>query len=364
MMQLSQQKQINKNGVIEFMRFLFASGIVFFHTSRDFWNNQKIIGQIGQFQVTFFRKGNIGVEFFFLVSGCLLASHIYKLNSPVLSVGEETVGFLWKKVRQIMPYYLPACFMMACIKVARGGVKRAGLFEKLPSLLFLQRTGGFPESFIPVVWYISSMLIAMAVIYPICRRYYKTYTVLIAPLACCLLLGALIHNTGGLGGSGTWMFVTYKTNIRAFAEIGMGTTCYEVSRRMRERSWNPIGQKGLSVAAVVCYMIILCYVISNVDSKFSIHMFYLMCIAVTITFSETGWIARTHFFQKQIFMYLGSLSLPLYLFQNVPRRSLPHFFRGMAPQYLCVLIYLGTLVLAMAANRTVTLIRFRKGNHG
>ena len=101
MMQLSQQKQINKNGVIEFMRFLFASGIVFFHTSRDFWNNQKIIGQIGHFQVTFFRKGNIGVEFFFLVSGCLLASHIYKLNSPVLSVGEETVGFLWKKVNEV-----------------------------------------------------------------------------------------------------------------------------------------------------------------------------------------------------------------------------------------------------------------------
>ena len=88
-----------KNGRIELLRFLFALIILLFHIQKRFAKSPVPMGDTGLY---FFNHGCIGVEFFFLVSGYLLAAGCYKLrDEPCDFIGTETAGVMWKKIKHI-----------------------------------------------------------------------------------------------------------------------------------------------------------------------------------------------------------------------------------------------------------------------
>jgi peptidoglycan/LPS O-acetylase OafA/YrhL len=66
-----------KNGSVELLRFVFTSIVIFFHINLDLWDQKKVVAVIRDVPVTFFSHGNIGVEFFFIVTGWLIAKTIY-----------------------------------------------------------------------------------------------------------------------------------------------------------------------------------------------------------------------------------------------------------------------------------------------
>lgn len=64
------------------------------------------------------------------------------------------------------------------------------------------------------------MLIAMAVLYPICRKFYFSFTSLFGLLLGILMTGALIQLNGNLAGTGQdWWAITFACNFRALGEI-------------------------------------------------------------------------------------------------------------------------------------------------
>ena len=62
-----EKKQYKKNGELELLRFLFAIMILFYHTRK-----------ICPIDSGIFKHGYFGVEFFFILSGALMAKSIYK----------------------------------------------------------------------------------------------------------------------------------------------------------------------------------------------------------------------------------------------------------------------------------------------
>ncbi|MCD8078610.1 MAG: hypothetical protein LUE63_09630 [Lachnospiraceae bacterium] len=70
--------------------------IVLYHCQRHYLNIDK-----SYIHFAFFPRGYIGVEFFFLLTGFLMAKKIYKLNSTAVvgaaevDLGLETVQFTW-----------------------------------------------------------------------------------------------------------------------------------------------------------------------------------------------------------------------------------------------------------------------------
>lgn len=340
---------LKRNGTIELMRFLFASAVVLFHAVGDLYSFVKKIGHIGSIDITFFKNGYIGVEFFFVISGFFMAKKIYKqidTKEKQKSLGEETVYYIWTKVKTILPYYIPACIVMMIIYIVYGD-NVIKIISRIPSLLFLQQTGAFEYSFISIAWYISAMLIGMAIIYPLCKKFYSTFTILIAPLLGLLIVGAIIHNTGNLGGVTEWSAITYKSNFRAIAELSLGTTCFEISRRISLVNFKKKSRIILSLAAFICYVVTFLFVNCDVPLTFSAHALILICIAIIITLSNAGWVGRSGFMQRKLFLYLGSISLPLYLFQNVPRYLLPMILPDLSPDKQCVLIFVISLLLAV-----------------
>ena len=346
-----------KNGSVEFLRFLFTSIIIFFHINLDLWDQKKIIAVIRDIPVTFFNHGNIGVEFFFLVTGWLMAKSIYSryiqtkttsyAGGTVTGLFSETINFVTHKARAIFPYYLLACALTPLVRVMTDRMLTFSYFlNRLPSLFFLQRVG-IGKPFIGCTWYLSSMLIALVAAYPLCRHFYKTYTLLIAPVLCAVLLGAVIVLTGTLGDIGDWFFFTYKTNVRAFAEISMGATAFEITRRMQGRAYPKAVRFLFSLTALICLGLSLAYMCSAMGGEYGLVVFYLLFVLVVIAFSGEGILCRKGFFSHPVFTYLGRISLPMYVTQTLLRDCVPWYF-ARSPQWTqCILIYLGIFGLAV-----------------
>ncbi len=357
-----------KNGSVEFLRFLFTSIIIFFHINLDLWDQKKIVAVIGNVPVTFFSHGNIGVEFFFLVTGWLMAKSIYSryilpqtacraggdgsaaadsAGSVRTGIVTETLNFVTHKARAIFPYYLLACALTPLVRLMTDRTLTFTYFlNRLPSLFFLQRVG-LGKPFIGCTWYLSSMLLALAAAYPLCRRFYRAYTLLIAPVLCAVLLGAIIVLTGSLGDIDDWFFFTYKTNIRAFAEISMGATAFEISRRMQGRVYSSAARILLSLTALTCLGLSAAYMCSAMEGRLGLAVFYLLFVLVVIAFSGEGFLSRAGLFSHPVFAYLGRISLPMYVTQTLLRRIVPCYFARSSQWTQCFLIYLGIFALAV-----------------
>lgn len=358
-----------RNAKIELMRFVFATSVILFHISGKLWDRKKVLFSIGETQITLFRNGSIGVEFFFLVSGFLMAKSVYRrmteeqggrLAEPV---GVETVRFLWGKVKALWPYYLPACLLgFLMLQFTDKSAQGAWFVQYLPSLFFLQETGISDFSFTGVPsWYISSMLIAMAVLYPFCRKFYHTFTTLFAPVFGILVAGALILLNGNLAGTGQdWWGITYACNFRALGEIALGTTCFEVSRRISQVEFSTGKRLLFSLAEVAGYALALFYACCYTDRKFSGQILFVLCIAVTISFSEVGYFSNRRPIRSALFVYLGALSLPMYLMQIFFLRLVPIWWPGLRPGMLLAAMYGSILLAGILMHEIISRLQKRK----
>ena len=379
-----------KNGSVELLRFLFTSVIIFFHINLDLWDQQKVVSVIRGIPVTFFMHGNIAVEFFFLVTGWLMARSVcqkilaeegeQKWNaegaadempkSGIRRAGaltEETLQFVAHKARAILPFYLAACALTPLVRLATDRALTLEYFAlRLPSLLFLQRTG-LGKPFIGCTWYISSMLIALVLAYPLCRRFYRFYTCFAGPVLGFALLGAIMVLTGGLGDIDDWFFITYKTNVRAFAEISVGAGTFEISRRIS--TWFARRKADLrllvcrwllTLTALTCLGLSAAYMCSALEGRYALIVFCLLAAAVAIVFSGEGVLSHAGIFGHPVFAWLGRISLPMYVSQTLFRRAVPYWFDRNSEWMQCLMIYLGILLFAAAMDGAARLCRGRR----
>lgn len=89
--------KIQKNGEIEFLRFVFACIIVIHHSSNFLFGGNWI-----------FQWGSFSVEFYFIVSGYLMMNSIEKRREPSPALGKETVQFLRGKLKALCPEIIVA----------------------------------------------------------------------------------------------------------------------------------------------------------------------------------------------------------------------------------------------------------------
>ena len=230
-----------RNAGIDFLRFVFAY-ITMLHHSRYVLGDENCV----------FLGGSLAVEFFFLVSGYLMMGSIEKrklidataagtagnLNADGskaakaggTSIGTETAQFLWRKVRSLLPEYLIAwgigfAFVVVAEQMHAGGIWRAFrsyFFE----LTLLKMTGLFDGGINGVMWYVSSMLLCMAILYPLFRKYPDYMKKIGAPLIAVLLMGFLMRTE-------SWVFSSRWTVTRETRPSGLDGPIKEIFERWR-----------------------------------------------------------------------------------------------------------------------------------
>lgn len=93
-----------RNGKIEFMRFIFCITVILFHIGKKYFG---LDYQVNRF-LSCFRHGDLGVEFFFLVSGYLFAAACVKKRGQEEPLGKSTLLYIYHKWISFYPQYLIA----------------------------------------------------------------------------------------------------------------------------------------------------------------------------------------------------------------------------------------------------------------
>ena len=302
-----------KNGKAEFLRFIFSIIIILYHCGRLI-ANKELIG-FGSFA-----GGYIGVEYFFVLSGFLMASSMAKRAQPedhMKNAGPAFRRFMWGKIKRIFPYHLLAFIPLYIEDIWLNRYSALQLIKEtidlIPGFFLIQKLGFEFHNLNSVEWYISAMLIAMAVIFVISYLNFDFYSKCIAPLLAFIIIGWLLHDCGTVTGASSWDVFGYRCVWRAFAEINAGFFAYHIAQFLKKDRPTRGERRFLAVLEFLSAALVILYGMYDMDGTYDIFPIIAVIIFISISFS--GITPGGDLFDKKAVFFLGRLSFPMYLMQ-------------------------------------------------
>ena len=311
-----------RNGEIDFFRFIFAVLIVFFHFNSNFKFN-------------FFVNGWIGVEFFFVVSGYLMARHVSLRNISSKDLGfiaDETWQYLLNKIRSFYTYYVSVILLQVVIGniiVNHSGSVKAGysLLRSIPTFsLTFMGLGNSTSLYVGNTWYLSAMLIAIFLLYPLLLRHYKFSVEIVFPFFAVFILGYLIAINNTIANWEGWSGLVYFGVLRAIAEIALGGSIFQLSTIIASSKSRILYSENHCVKAVMtffkafCYAVVIAFAYGSIlgedfKPEFSLHALLFCSLGILLSFSNVGYCIP----DNTITRYLGKISLPIFIYHGFIR---------------------------------------------
>ena len=300
------------NGGLDFWKLIFTLVIVFHHTD-----------EIGGWD-HFYPLGASAVEFFFILSGYFMAVSASKRQEVVPgTLGRETAGFIWHKIRSILPYYLfgYALSLIGYIHYNLAGQSRRVIVEKLsraiPNFLLLSTSGIRESTVLGMTWYISAMLLAMCFLYPLMRKYRDMYLHIIAPLSAVLVAGYMSKKFGDFSLTYELDILVTKEILRAVVGLNIGCTVYVVSEKLKTISFTRLTRVILALVEWGCYLWALLGMY-YMERDYVFTLLFVCFFALCITTSKQSILGCA--FDSPLIKATNRFSLALYLCHSACRR--------------------------------------------
>lgn len=304
-------KKVIRNGEIEFWRGIFCLVIFLYHLSLDSDSSQ-----------TLFQKGQIGVEFFFLVSGLFMAKTVdNRREKGTDGLGKESFMYVLHKYAVMFPYHAAAFLAGFALLIKSQGWALLECFEKallvMPQFLLLHMSGIGDIKVVTIEWYLSAMLIGMLFIYPLLRKWYDVYVYIVGTLLSLSIFGYMYTNVGHLLRKEVWTGVTTAAVLRAVAIMNLGCLAYEIAKMIRKQNWTGKGRLCLSLVCLAGYGITLYYAASAMDEKVRFTLVFLLMVSIAVSYSGSNSYGK--YLDRDVFRFVGKISLPFYLNTNIVR---------------------------------------------
>lgn len=343
-----------RNNLVEFARFMFSLLVIGYHVQMSFSGDE----------INFFENGALAVEFFFLISGYFLARSIEKINSKENSnFVLDSCCFMANKVKGILPTHLTAITAIIIV-ILVCDMSNAGtlIVQGLPSLFLVQEfivwNNAYANALIVPEWYISSMLICMAIMVPIAILLRKKIKGVFVVLVLLGVLGVLAIIVGLCM---NWTFTTtFVYDLRGWGEMCIGMFAYYLSNMLSKKQYKSALTNILKIVEIVGYSIPM--ILGFIPMNATLQPVFMgvavvgVFVAISITFAGKG-IAISNSKLNAVLGYLGSLSLAMYLFHPVIISLLDYTYIGIEDWAKYLIVFVATLVLAAFFNLIVGLIR-------
>lgn len=265
-------------------------------------------------------RGYLAVEFFFILTGYLMANSLGKEDE---SNSKTTLfNYISHKIGAFYPELIIACFLgvlynfISCCIVENyynAFIVESGknVFQNL-ALLRMTGTVGLWATCVPA-WYLSSMVIALIILVPILRKHKQPIVCLVL---CLLLYGLVMHHLKGLeeNSFADWVLFTYAGNIRAIAGILFGLVAYEVVKYSSNIKFSYIHRLIITFLIPILFsaFVIICFCKTG---AFDVAAACIHFLLIVICFSNISYFNIIFKWRKLHICccLLGKFSLSLYL---------------------------------------------------
>ena len=332
----------NRNGNIDFIRFMLAFVLVLFH-------GRKLTGS------GLFPRGATAVEAFFVIAGYYMARTGMRRKTP-------PVSYMFKRYTEIFPHHV---FAFLCAFVWRGF--RTGCFSggaghnlretamlalrSVPEFLILPPLAGLQYNLAGIngiEWYLSGMLLGMILLYPLLLRYSEMFALYAAPVIYLFLSGFLYQKHGSFRVTYAMYGLVNGGLIRALAMLSLGVACYALSERLKAGFRQTALTRWIAtIGGWGAWLVVFLYYGSEwpLFYEFSIVLF----IAAGVIFvTADGWTYSERMLSCPPVFFLSRLSLPMFLNQGWIRKILLYYKIGERFSYpVCIILFAG-IVLAVS----------------
>ena len=293
-----------RNGTIDVMRVVFAIIIVFLHATQTF---------LTEFDI--FRIGSLGVDFFFIVSGFLMAQSSLKYSGK--DIGKETRTYIMKKIGSFMPEVTVAWFIAfavteLCREYVNIGMIAKDFMQGIWNIIFLQMSGLQGKTPInDVTWYLSAMILAMLLLFPLLIKNRDIFMNIMAPLVTVFILGYLCKRYNKVISPKEWVGFCYKGFLRGLAELALGCICWDICQNISKVDFTKLGAYFLTCLEAGCYLFSIYWMWGHRGSEMDFVIILMLAVAVTVSFS--GKSCTYTWFSNEKYSVCGKLSLYIYL---------------------------------------------------
>lgn len=305
-----------RNNIIELGRFVYSLLVVGYHIQLSYDEEDKSVDP--------FECGALAVEYYFFLSGYFLARSLGKLSlDNKMSFIKKYYTFMKNKIKALLTVHFIA--IIAILIIIACCDKKNFVNKLLPGItsIFLVQMavvyhGNFEKALIVPEWYLSSMIICMLIMVPIFLAFRKlmkgvfVVLILLGVLAIFAVIFILITN------------MKLKPNMvfdmRAWGEMNLSMFSYYLSLYIEKQTYSNGINILLKIVEIVAYCtpVILGIIPISANNEPICMTITGACafVAIFITFSKKGNIIKSEK-ANYIFGYLGSISLPIYIFHPV-----------------------------------------------
>lgn len=327
------------NGQLDCLKFVMACIIMLMHTWKEFDDS------------SFLKMGGYGVEVFFAISGVFMCASAAKAaeRKEQQSLGRETADFLFRKIKKVLFPYLVCYGMYFVMWMDTKGQfllmeegKRAlinRILCMLPNFLLLSQTGILAgKTLVNISWYVSAMLIAMLLLYPLVRKFRQSFCLIAAPLICLFGTGYLYCEVGQYKRIDEFLLFAPQGLWRAFIGLCLGCIIYEFAAVLRKISFTRFSRVLLSLASLVLFGLFI-FVIQYGSKKegFCINIIVFFWLSILVSKQNAG----AGKFDHKVSGLLGEASLYLYFMHAVAKKIILSYIEvssiKQAAEYMVVL---------------------------
>ena len=300
-----------RNGEIELLRFIFCMLVVLFHCNKNIFH----LLSPDNYSFALSPRGYIGVEFFLMLSGYFMALGIDKKKTS-LPLGTDTARYIWKKYFSIFWFHIIAFIALITVHtIVNKDFSIDKILDVIPGALLITRTGIRFRDINGVEWYISAMILVMTAMYPVAKKHFEVYAKAIAPISAVLIYGWLVQKYQTISGTTIWGPLGFRCMWRTAAGLNIGIFMYCCVRALKRYNFSDREKKTALITRIVLYVSVCLYAMCRSPNKYEIYAVIVIFIALTLSFAFPCENAK--WLDSKAVAYLGKLSLPLYLNQNL-----------------------------------------------
>lgn len=287
------------NYFIDFIKFIFSFIIVIYHS----WIFK------GTFGLGYFNYGYLAVDFYFITTGYLMMNSISS-NKKYKDLGTDTFQYLKRKFIKLLPYLLLSYIIAGLFIYESEFLNFKILFSNsVVAEVFQLSSTGVGMQLNTATWYISSMLIALLILYPLARKYKNTYIYVISPIVLLFLLTLIYSLKININDPLLVAFFGQNGLYKAFIFIILGNYSYILANKIKVSIVDRFDKILLTIIEFIIYILLIITFHYNIFGTIFVALITL--IAVSITFSKESYTSKI--FNKKIFSKLSKFGFIIFL---------------------------------------------------